>query len=203
MLVVVHIRVISECNKPQIGWSYTCSCGSNSVPLVCKSGLGLPLTFTCPRGSSPVLRDASLASISCGVSLALEAAALFLWYASLASVSGGVSFAHEAADLSLWYASLASVPCGVLLALKRAFFVAAEDSLPIGTFFCWVECRNTNSESMCINVCWREYRFVRMERVAIGKNEMSGLCNEPRVETHTYTHTCVSQQRQQNTLRCL
>ena len=38
---------------------------------------------------------------------------MFLWYASLASVSGGVSFALEAAALSLLYASLASVLCGV------------------------------------------------------------------------------------------
>ena len=30
---------------------------------------------------------------------------------------------------------------------------------------------------------------MRTERVAIGKNEMSGLCNDAGVETHTYTHT--------------
>jgi hypothetical protein len=127
-------------------------------------------------------------SVSGGVSLALEAATLFLLYASLASVSGCVSLALETAALSLWYASLAFVPCGVSLALKRANFVAAEDTLAIGTFF-WVACRDTDSESMCINVCWREYLCVRTKRVVIGKNEMSGLCNDPGVETHTYTHT--------------
>ena len=42
-----------------------------------------------------------------------------------------------------------------------------------------------DSESMCINVCWREYRYVRTEGVAIGKNGMSGLCNDPGVETQT------------------
>jgi len=58
-----------------------------------------------------------LASVSCGVSVALEAAARFIWYSSLAAVS-----------------------CGVAVALRRAIFVAAEDTLPIGTLF-WVACR--------------------------------------------------------------
>ena len=76
------------------------------------------------------------------------------------------------------------VPCGVSLALKREIYVAAEDTLPIGTFF-WVAYRDSDSESMCINVCWREYRCVRTEHVAVGKNEMYGLCNDPGVVTHT------------------
>ena len=29
---------------------------------------------------------------------------------------------------------------------------------------------------------------MRTEHVAIGKNEKSGLCNDPGVETNTYTH---------------
>ena len=51
MLVVVHNRVISKRDKPQICRSYTCSCG-NSVLLVRESGLGVEWSFTCPGGSS-------------------------------------------------------------------------------------------------------------------------------------------------------
>jgi len=62
MLVVVHIQVISERDEPHIGYSYTCWYGSNSVPLVRESGLGLPLIFICPRGSScvPLVRQSGL-----------------------------------------------------------------------------------------------------------------------------------------------
>jgi hypothetical protein len=71
-----------------------------------------------------------------GVSLALEAAARFVWYASQATVSCGVSLALKAAARFVWYASVAAVSCGV--ALRRAIFVAAEDPLPMTTlFFGW------------------------------------------------------------------
>ena len=78
--------------------------------------------------------------VSWGVSLALEAAARFLWYASLASVSCKVCLALEAAAQFVWYASVAVVSCGVTDALRRAIFVAAEDTLPMTTLF-WVACR--------------------------------------------------------------
>ena len=78
---------------------------------------------------------AAIAPVSWSVSLALEAAARFLWSASLASVSCGVSFALEAAVRFVWYASVAAVSCGVVVAIRRAIFVAAEDTLPVATLF--------------------------------------------------------------------
>jgi len=60
-----------------------------------------------------------MSPVSWGVSLALEAAARFLWYASQASVSCGVSLALEGARF-VWYASVAAVSCGVAVALRRA-----------------------------------------------------------------------------------
>jgi len=54
--------------------------------------------------------------------------------------SCGVSVAREAAARFIWYASLAPASCGVAVALRRAIFVAAEDALPMGTLF-WVGCR--------------------------------------------------------------
>jgi hypothetical protein len=131
---------------------------------------------------------ASLASVSGCVSLAVEAAAVFLWYASLASVSDGVSLAFEVAALFLWYEGLASIPCGVSLAIKRAIFVTAKDTLPIGTFF-WGWHFAIPTVKACAEVCWREYRCVRTERVAIGKNEICGLCKDAGVKTHTHTNT--------------
>ena len=135
MLVVFHIRVISERDEPQIGWSYTFSCGSK----LCSSGTRVwfrsPVDFHVPWKQQLCSSGTRAWRLSPVVSLALEAAAVFLWYASLASVSCGVSLPLGAVALFLWYASLASVPCAVSLALKRAVFVAAEDTLPIGTFF--------------------------------------------------------------------
>ena len=90
---------------------------------------------------------------------------MFLWWASLASVSCGVSLALEAADMFLRYTSLTSDPCGVSLALNRALFVAAEDTLPIGTLF-WVACRE--------NLQWKHVQKYGLERVQMREN---GMCS--------------------------
>jgi len=77
----------------------------------------------------------AIAPVSWGVSLALEAAAPFLWSASLASVYCGISLALEAAEQFVWYASVAAVTCGVAVALLRETFVTAEDILPMAKPF--------------------------------------------------------------------
>jgi hypothetical protein len=90
---------------------------------------------------------------------------------------------------SFWYASLTAVSCGVAVALSRAIFVAADVTVPTGTlFFGWYVAKS-DSESMSRSACWREYRCVKTECVAIAKIEMSGIFNQAGVERFKNTHT--------------
>jgi len=71
--------------------------------------------------------------VSWGVSPAVEAAARFLWSANLASVSCGVSLCPGGRSTVRLVRECSRT--GVAVALKRAIFVAAEDTLPVATLF--------------------------------------------------------------------